>query len=78
MTVFVYVNTTEAALIFGAPSPQEKPAPWFGANLLFDIRQIDGIPLHQEPNCQANDQEGHHINRENLNCTHGRFLAIEN
>jgi hypothetical protein len=69
---------TEAALILGAPSPQEKSTPWFGASLLFDIRQIDGISLHQEPNYQANDQEGHHINRENLKCHHGRFPAIEN
>ena len=76
MTVFVYVNTTEAALTFGAPPRETCALVW--ANLLFDIRQIDGISLHQEPNCQANDQEGHHINRENLNCTHGRFLAIEN
>jgi hypothetical protein len=69
---------TVAALIFGAPSSQEKSAPWFGANLLFDIRQIDGVSLHQEPNCQANYQEGHHIDRENLKCHHGRFPAIEN
>lgn len=66
------------ALIFGAPSPQEKSAPWFGAGLLFDIGQIDGISLHQEPNCHADDQEGRHINRENLECSHGRFPAIEN
>jgi len=66
------------ASIFGAPNPQEKSAPWFWANLLLDIRQIDGISLHQESNCQANDQEGHHINRENLKRHHGRFPAIEN
>ena len=63
----------EAVLIFSAPRSQEKSPPWFGTRLLFDFRQIDGITLHQEPNCRANDQEGRHKNRENLKCRHGPF-----
>jgi hypothetical protein len=46
------------AIIFGAPSTQEQSASRFGTSLLFDIGQIDGVSLHYEPNCLANDQDG--------------------
>src|SRR6185437_13390581 len=74
----VLVGTlAEAALLFGAPTAQEKyfARAAFRSGLLLDIGKINAVALHKKSYGYSDDQERRQVYCQRLKCPHGRSPA---